>query len=189
MKVLLLILLATLAVSQSITVNSGCKQYANDSSTCVVCSQRFYKDSKGLCQPVSTLCNGYDSSTGACTSCYDGYILLEVICIANSNPKDPNCANYSNGICNKCSRGYYLLNSTCTAVDPLCKTFNYTSLLCTECYQGFSNVNNTCVVQPASPTLSGCASYNNSVCIKCSRNYYMNQGVCTQVNTNCKSFN
>lgn len=125
MKPTIFIFLLALAASQSIGINIGCKQYANDSITCLTCSQRYYKDSKGVCQPVRTTCNTYDPFTGACTSCYDGYMLVEVVCIPNPNPKDSKCANFSNGVCKQCSRGYYLQNGFCNEVDPLCKTFNF----------------------------------------------------------------
>ncbi len=35
----------------------------------------------------------------------------------------------------------------------------------------------------------GCAAYNNSICVKCSRNYYFNsKAICTMVDSNCKTF-
>ena len=113
MKVLILALVVVLASSQIITTNFGCKNMSADGVTCIECSNRFYKDGSGICQPVSTACNNYDKATGACTSCYEGFLLIEVICIKDPKPKDPNCANVKNGVCQKCSKGFYLLNGKC----------------------------------------------------------------------------
>ena len=130
MKSLILLALITLISGQIITTNFGCKSFAKDGVTCLDCSKRFYKDSTGICQPVNEACKTYDQNTGACTSCYDGFLLIEVICIPDPKPQDPNCNDFSNGVCHKCSRGFYLLNNACEMVSPLCKTFNYSTILC-----------------------------------------------------------
>jgi hypothetical protein len=146
MKPVLIILLASLvavALSQSIVVNYGCKSYSKDGTKCLLCSDRFYMDQSGICQPVSSNCKTYNSTNGACLSCYGGYFLADVICVFGTLPSsssatyDPYCLNVTNGACSQCSKGFYLLNSTCTAVNPLCKTFDYAKLACIGCYNGY----------------------------------------------------
>jgi hypothetical protein len=123
--------LLSLCLSQTILVNIGCKSYAPDGKNCLKCSDRFYSDSTGVCQPVSSTCKTYDDTNGACLTCYDGYFLAEIICAFGSLPSsDPYCISNKNGICSKCSKGFYLLDNTCNMVDPLCKTFDYTAILC-----------------------------------------------------------
>jgi hypothetical protein len=53
--------------------NPGCLTFVN--GTCTNCSVRYYLDSLGICQPVSDYCRTWDSSTGACLTCYNGYLL------------------------------------------------------------------------------------------------------------------
>lgn len=187
MKALLLLAIATLTCAQIITTNFGCRSLSSDGVTCLECSQRFFKDSQGICQPVSSSCKTYDNVTGACTSCYSGYLLIDVICFKNPKPQDPNCANLTNGVCQQCSRGFYLLNGTCELVDPLCKSFDYSKLVCSECYGGYQLVNSTCQVAPPSGTMPGCSKFNGSLCVECARDYYFDaNGICVQVSSNCK---
>ncbi len=125
MKTLILLAIISLACAQIVTINFGCKSFNADSTACLECSKRYYLDSKGICQPVSDSCNTYDKISGACTSCYDGFILLEIVCVKDKKSADPNCANFTNNACHKCSRGFYLKNSVCEMVNPLCRTFDY----------------------------------------------------------------
>lgn len=190
------ILLASFAIigfAQTIVINYGCKSYSKDGTTCVLCSDRFYMDGSGICQPVSSACKTYDPSNGACLTCYDGYFLADVICAFGSLPSassDPYCLKVVNQTCSQCSRGFYLSNSTCVMVNPLCKDFDYTRLVCTGCYSGYSlSSDNTCGVSAASNLAVGCSQFNNSICIKCSNGYYFDVNkVCTLADTLCRSF-
>jgi hypothetical protein len=156
MKLIIACLLLALVSSQVIVTNFGCKIIAADGS-CTECSNRFYKDGSGICQPVSDSCLDYNPTNGACTSCFGGFILLEVICIPDPNPRDPNCAEFTGDICSKCSTRFYLLDGACTPIDPNCKTFDYATSLCSECYSGFTLANNICAIAPAGTVLPGCA--------------------------------
>ena len=165
MKALFLVLLVAVVSSQVIVTNFGCKNLSADGVTCLECSNRFFKDADGICQPVSDACKTYDKGTGACTSCYDGFLLLEVICFKDPKPKDPNCANFSNGNCVKCSNGFYLKDLICEQIHPQCKTFDYQALRCTECYSGFRlDSAFTCILGPLNSDLVGCAKINGTVC-------------------------
>ena len=48
----------------------------SDKGKCVECSFRYFLNSKGACEQISDLCNGFDSK-GQCTNCYKGYVLLK----------------------------------------------------------------------------------------------------------------
>lgn len=66
----------TLIHCQSVIIlNPGCKQY-NTAGSCVACSNRFYKDAEGICQPVNPNCKTYKNENGACTSCFDGFAII-----------------------------------------------------------------------------------------------------------------
>ena len=47
----------------------------NPDGTCSRCAQRYYFGSNRVCTPVSGNCNGYNPTTGACTSCYQSFLL------------------------------------------------------------------------------------------------------------------
>jgi hypothetical protein len=197
--IVLVALLGALAVTgfaQSIIVNYGCKSYAKDGTTCIVCSERFYMESStGICQPVSSTCNTYNPTNGNCLTCYSGYFLADVICAFGSSPStssnyNPYCLKVVNEKCTQCSMGFYLLNGTCTMVNPLCKTFDYTALACTNCYSGYVLSSTAhCEVSSTANVAAGCSQFNNSVCVKCSNGYYFDSNkICTLADTLCKGF-
>ncbi len=55
---LVMCLLAFTYCQGVIILNPGCKQY-DSSGKCVACSNRFYKDTEGICQPVNPNCKTY----------------------------------------------------------------------------------------------------------------------------------
>lgn len=83
---MLLWLLAVLGMalgSNVVILNPGCKQF-DQAGACATCSARFYKDQQGICQPVNSNCKTYRSDNGACTSCYDGFSIVEDACLPRS---------------------------------------------------------------------------------------------------------
>jgi hypothetical protein len=64
MKVSLIValtfLFATVASQMIVVVNFGCKKFNKDGTICLQCSNRFYNDTEGICQPVSPSCKGYN---------------------------------------------------------------------------------------------------------------------------------
>ena len=74
-NILLLSFLIFLTASNVVYLNPGCKSFDDDGS-CAQCSVRFYKDSKGICQPVNSNCNAYNEQTGACLTCYPGFAIV-----------------------------------------------------------------------------------------------------------------
>lgn len=50
-----------------------CREWNQDGSDCLKCSDHYYEDYNGACQPVSDFCKEWDEKTGACTSCFPSY--------------------------------------------------------------------------------------------------------------------
>lgn len=63
-----------------IYLNNGCKSF-DQQGNCVLCSNRFYPDSSGICQPVNPNCYTYDKTNGDCLSCYTGFEPYEGACL------------------------------------------------------------------------------------------------------------
>lgn len=77
-------------VLSSPSINQGgnnCRNWTN--GRCYECSRRFYMNN-GQCLPVNDYCNDYDLNTGACTTCYQGFVLQQGACyrtIATTAPQ------------------------------------------------------------------------------------------------------
>ena len=56
--ILILNLVALTLAGGAIVINPGCKQF-DSSGLCSSCSNIFYKDKDGICQPVSSTCKTY----------------------------------------------------------------------------------------------------------------------------------
>ncbi len=95
---------------QSFVLQAGtCIHNANNSLTdpncaaflgtvCVTCGVRTFMNNLGLCQPISSDCNTYNSNNGACTSCYPGFNLQNGVCSASTSPSS--CSKFNNdGTC------------------------------------------------------------------------------------------
>lgn len=172
--------------------NLGCKTYS--SGVCSTCAVRYYLDSNNICQPVNPNCNTYNTTNGACLSCYPGFGLIEDTCLPGlvSSSFDPNCNTFKGDSCIKCSLKYYLnSNGKCKAVDPSCKTFDNTNGNCLSCFAGFEVSNGSCLVSKIKATISNCnqVDLTTGKCAKCSFGYYFDQqGNCNQADPNCKTF-
>jgi hypothetical protein len=76
LSVVLLLTLSSLVYSANIIVlNPGCRQF-DSNGNCLACSNRFYKNKEGICQPVNNNCRTFNPDNGACTSCYDGFSIV-----------------------------------------------------------------------------------------------------------------
>jgi len=128
------------------------------------------------------LCRTYDTNTGACLTCYDGYYLYCGQCIEvvltpdNTPPSDLLCAKWNAGVCVQCARTAYFYNGACIQSNPQCRTFNASNGWCTACYTGYVLVKGNCNVAPASaqpaPQLPAnfdiyCKTYYSGVCEEC----------------------
>jgi hypothetical protein len=108
--------------------DAGCGTWDWDKQVCLQCSNRFVFNSQRVCVPVSDNCNQWNSS-GACTSCYAGYILNGGACTqGNSLCQSSN----SNGACTSCYTGYILDNGNCVPISKLANLALYYSQCCPE---------------------------------------------------------
>jgi len=170
--------------------NFGCAEWRN--GVCVKCSYRFITRAR-TCEPVNPLCKTWDN-TGKCTSCYNGYTICAEGCVPDTTAYSaPLCAAYDGTRCVKCATGAWWNNGVCTQANPNCKTFDANNGWCTACYAGYSLQNGQCVLIPITnePTVPSdllCARWNGAVCTQCAVNAYSRNGVCTQVNPLCKTF-
>lgn len=128
--------------------------------TCLTCNTGFYPNSNGVCTAVSQTianCITYDTPT-TCTNCTAGTILNVARTVCNgtfySTFLDPNCQSsilLTQPNCVQCSAGSIFVNGTCSQ--------------CTQNVYG-----------------SGCLSCdptNQTSCLVCAPNYYMNNlGAC-----------
>ncbi len=97
----------------------------DSTGTCTKCSYKYYFNSNHVCTAISDFCSAWDSTTGVCTACYDGYVIQSGTCVAGSNSgnnptSDPNCETFdSNGVCTQCKYRYYLDSGSglCTKVS------------------------------------------------------------------------
>lgn len=161
-------------------------------SLCIQCADRYYMNNQGTCTLISVFCLNYNNVTGACLTCFGGYQLSGTQCIQANSTTDPNCAQWQNNICSQCSLGsYFDVNHVCQIVNPLCSSFNTSNGQCLSCYQSYNLISGTCI-NDINNTVSdpNCATFQNNVCIMCSKFYYFNSnGRCTGVNPLCQTYN
>lgn len=123
-------------------VQANCFKVQN--GICTKCFSRYYLNNVGECQPINPLCKTFNPS-GACTSCYPGYSLINGECLISGagGTGQQNCAKTdANNICTSCYSGYYLsASNTCLKVNDLCKTRNILNTICTSCYDGYELTN------------------------------------------------
>lgn len=170
------------------TLPYGCEQRASN-GLCKACKYKFW-NLNGYCQQVSDLCQNWDITTGACTSCYNGYILSSGSCVGGGNggqvPEGCSQQN-ANGQCIACYFRYYLNNGTCKAVSDQCKTWDSNTGACLSCYSGWTLSSGTCTVSGQLP--AGCSQQNGSgQCTACFFRYYLNNGICIAVSDQCKTW-
>lgn len=90
----------------------------------------------GNCVSVSDLCAAWDETSGACTSCYGGYVLSEGACVSNSSvPPGP---------ATSCEFRQVLIDGSCVAVSDLCATWDEVTGACTSCYGGYNLAEGVC---------------------------------------------
>ena len=174
--------------------DANCQKFASGSTTCVQCSSNFYLNTDGRCKQISPLCKTASQSTGACLSCYAGYVLQGTNCVVGGAATlDANCATFNNNICINCSSNYYLnTQGVCITFNPLCKTSNTSNGACLSCFKGYGIQSGTCVIvsgQTSNSDVNCKATDANGACTACYSFYYLSvQGNCIRLDTNCKTY-
>jgi len=171
----------------------NCQTFEN--GLCKKCYSGFFANSKGVCVQKNPLCKTSDDSTGACLTCFPGYIVSSEKCIPGISAinSDLNCKSVDQtNLCNSCYSGYYLNSAkTCIKLDPLCKNYTTTFSQCGGCYDGYTLSNGICIISTqvtTDNTDTNCIKYQGTVCLTCANGYYHGpNGLCAQLNPLCKS--
>ena len=176
--------------------NLGCALW--EKGVCTKCSQRYYFDSSKVCQPVSDLCSTWDDS-GACTSCYYGYVVSNISCVVDKDTyvpdHNPLCKIWTGRVCTTCAdRTYFDSNGICQSVSAQCSTWDKLTGECLTCFSGYAISNGACVIseKPDHPADVGCRQWDwaNQKCLKCSFRWAFNKdGTCVPVSDSCLSWN
>ena len=175
----------------------ACALWNANNNICLQCSNRYYYNGK-QCVPVNDQCNTWDSSSGRCTTCYNGYDLqLDGTCqlsTKNSAPSDLGCGtwDWKNLKCLQCSNNWvFNSNGVCVPVSDQCNTFDSRGN-CVSCYVGYNLQNGKCFLAPTqAPSDLGCGNWDwkNQKCLQCSNNWVFNdKGVCIPVSDQCNTF-
>jgi len=171
----------------------NCQKFDNSKTTCITCSSNFFLSADGKCKQINPICKTADQNTGACLSCYPGYVLQGQTCsVGAAATLDVNCAQFNNNLCVKCSNNYYLnAQLVCTQNNPLCKTSSNTGT-CLTCYPGYVIQGQTCVI---SNTLTSNADPNckstdaSGACTSCYSSYFLSaQATCIRLDPLCKNY-
>lgn len=143
-----------------------------------------------MCRAVDPLCNGHDEATGACTGCYQSFVLQNGQCIEDKDGEltDSNCASWMEGVCIRCATRTFMNDfGLCQNVNTNCNTYNPVNGRCSSCYPGFEVSNGDCV-KSLSP--SSCNEFNaDGTCAKCGQGSYLSQGTCIAIDPQCAKFN
>lgn len=174
--------------------NEGCALWSGNS--CIQCSKAWYF-SNGVCTPVSDQCRTWSNTTGACLTCYNGYLLNGRNCVVDNNPtsnNNPLCAIWDGPVCLQCAeRCYFNPSGICVSVSDQCQTWDPLDGFCLTCYRGYALNNGLCIESPQSQTPSdlGCAIWNSAadLCLECSQRYFFNGQQCVPVSDQCQTWN
>ena len=131
-------------------------QVFDSAGACKACVWRSVFNAQKKYVEVNPQCNTFNNATGACTSCYGGYILNGGNCLVDKSEAgsgsalsgDANCRKADKGgKCQECSFRYILnAKGVCEQISDFCNTFDSTGT-CTSCYKGYVLLKNgNCVV-------------------------------------------
>lgn len=186
---------------------------SNNACTRIQCPLRQVPSKYGLfCVSISPYCDGYDTLTGACTSCSqqgqtiqtDGSCAQAVNALAGCMGRQAlgfgpcvgaqnNCAVYNlvTGDCNRCNPGYYLDYTGVCSQLASCSNRQYQ--INGACYDVSSNCNTFSSTNGLCLTCINGLSLQGGICTNlpsCSAQQYLNSnGACVNVSPLCSTFN
>lgn len=154
------------------------------------CSQRAI-EVNGVCTEVNPLCNAFDAQ-GNCVTCFSGYLVENGLCVLAPlvvNAHLPNlCLRFENNACTLCAKRAYLKDFACVEVNPLCHTFDNEGR-CESCYIGYILQNGQCNLHAIDYNRDPlCAEFNGATCVRCATRTFLSNGICSEVNVNCNTF-
>lgn len=120
----------------------GCATWDWENRVCLACSEKYFRNSEGVCVPVSDQC-AESAENGDCTLCFSGYDLVNGQCIFseanNAQPADLGCGtwDWTNQVCLACSEKFvFNADGVCVPVSDHCAAHAENGD-CTECFKGY----------------------------------------------------
>lgn len=180
--------------------------------TCITCDNNYVMSNTRCISQISD-CQNYNSATGLCSQCFNGYTLLQGG-TCRINPQLCLRMNVITFKCDECIRGFIPIdnNSFCAMNVSYCISYNpdgscsncqseyyltqgrcsplgriclnYNALnQCTQCIQGYTLVSGNCIIG-----IPNCIEYTNSLCSRCASGYYLSNNACIALPANCLAF-
>lgn len=174
---------------------------------CLKCKPGFYINT-GNCLKANDQCKTFNLNTGACETCYDGFVVRNRDCVLLSgiSNEDDLCELRSGSLCIKCKDRYYLSYEgplpSCKRVNSLCQNYNEYNGDCYTCIDGYVFNNGNCI-QPSSNNNNAnrtyievpqifCREYDlpAQVCRTCYNGYFYSksEAVCKMASSDCRTF-
>ncbi|XP_031505768.1 uncharacterized protein LOC116268101 [Nymphaea colorata] len=169
------------------TIDQNC--LVRNNGSCAICKVRFVLNLYNFsCQPVPKECLTYNSATGDCLSCAQGFNLFQIWCLGRFNQTDPNCIIKDiNNYCTTCQQQFYQSQGRCFPLNTQCKTANIIGGDCLSCYSGYIVIDGACVLLSQQPS---CLQYDfQSNCVRCAQRYFLQSLICVPVSPLCNNYN
>ena len=197
-----ILFISSLAQTQTTTTfqNTGCALF-DAQNNCVSCKDRYYMYSYlSLCLPVSPICKDYNTTTGACLTCIDGFSMVQGVCQPNFSmitisKNQANCITFNSNtqLCEKCSTSFVLINGgACSAFIANCDTYANDGS-CSRCLVGYSSSmsGNLCnKIQVVVTFDVNCKSNDGIKCTQCMDGYMLtSSNSCVKISPLCTTYN
>lgn len=148
--------------------------------TCSSCLSNHYKSKDELCSACPTGCDKCtlgDDNSAECSSCIDGYNLVEKKCKSCGLSNCKSCSANSDGntfTCSSCINAFYLNTDECGKCPENCQECSFNQKYeCSKCIDKFTRTSTgTCVSCPAHCATCAASSDNTIKCTKCISDSY-----------------
>ena len=195
---LLLAFLLVSCLSQTYSFqNTGCAAF-DAQNTCISCKDRYYMYSYlSLCLPVSPICKDYNTTTGACITCIDGFAMTSGTCqpsfsMIPVSKNQANCATFNNvsQACEKCNDGFVLLAGACLTSVANCDVYQADGK-CAKCLAGYTINGALCAkIQIVTYVIDANCKVNDGFkCTQCNDGYMLTiQYTCVKTSPLCSVY-
>ncbi|ESU40573.1 Variant-specific surface protein [Giardia duodenalis] len=178
------------------TGNGACKTCGltvEGTAYCSACATDSEYPQNGVCSSATSrtaaTCKTNSVSNGACTSCNNGFFLMDGGCYETSRyPGKSVCTTVasSGGTCQTAAPGYKVDSSGTLVTCPEgCKTCSDAST-CTACADGYVKLNNAQTCTKCDASCLTCET-NASTCTACASGHYLSGSTCTSCESNSGS--